>query len=62
MKVELAQRDVPVQVINEYYNKDRSFNVCPEFNEDKLPRVLMYSHFKLTHYIIMGIQVMSYKL
>lgn len=46
MKVGLDQRDVPVQVINEYYNKDRSFNVCPEFNEDKLPRVLMYSNFK----------------
>ena len=42
MKVGLAQRDVPVHVINEYCRKDRSFNPCPEFKEDKLPRELMF--------------------
>ena len=42
MKVGLAQRDVPVHVINEYCRKDRSFEPCPEFKEDKLPREIMF--------------------
>jgi hypothetical protein len=42
MKVGVAQRDVPVHVINEYCRKDRSFDPLPKFNEDKLPRVLIF--------------------
>ncbi len=45
MKVGLAQRDVPVHVINEYCRKDRSFDPCPGFTEDKLPRELMFYNF-----------------
>ena len=45
MKVGLAQRDVPVHVINEYCRKDRSFEPCPEFKEDKLPREIMFYYW-----------------
>ena len=42
MVVGLAQRDLPVHVINEYCRPDRSFYPLPAFNEDKLPRILTY--------------------
>ena len=42
MVVGLAQRDLPVHVINEYCRPDRSFDPLPAFNEDKLPRILTY--------------------
>ena len=42
MQVGLAQRDLPVHVVNEYCRPDRSFAPLPAFNEDKLPRVLTY--------------------
>ena len=42
MVVGLAQRDLPVHVINEYCRPDRSFNPLPAFNEDQLPRILTY--------------------
>jgi len=45
MLVGLAQRDLPVHVINEYCRPDRSFDPLPAFNEDKLPRVLTYYNF-----------------
>ncbi|OYV54396.1 MAG: hypothetical protein B7X00_01380, partial [Legionella sp. 21-45-4] len=45
-QVGLAQRDLPVHVVNEYCRPDRSFDPLPAFNEDKLPRVLTYYHFK----------------
>ncbi|MFU7598327.1 hypothetical protein ACM9VS_05780 [Legionella pneumophila] len=44
MAVGLAQRDVPVHVMNEYCRPDRSFKPTPTFNEDELPRVLTYYH------------------
>lgn len=40
MAVRLAQRDVPVHVINEYCRPERSFDPTPEFDETTLPRVL----------------------
>ncbi len=44
MKVGLAQRDVPVHVINEYGHSSWSFDPMPTFevNEDKLPRKTNY--------------------
>ena len=42
MVVGLAQRDLPVHVINEYCRPDRSFHPLPAFNEDQLPRILTY--------------------
>ena len=47
MLVGLAQRDLPVHVINEYCRPDRSFDPLPAFNEDKLPRILTYNHFNM---------------
>ena len=43
--VGLAQRDLPVHVINEYCRPDRSFHPLPAFNEDQLPRILTYYNF-----------------
>lgn len=40
MRVGMAQRDIPVHVLNEYCRKDRSFDPLPTFCEDKLPREL----------------------
>ena len=45
MLVGLAQRDLPVHVINEYCRPDRSFGPLPAFNEDKLPRILTYYNY-----------------
>ena len=45
MQVGLAQRDLPVHVINEYCRPDRSFDPLPAFNEDKLPRISTYYNF-----------------
>ena len=45
MIVGLAQRDLPVHVINEYCQEDRSFGPLPAFNEDQLPRNLLYYNF-----------------
>jgi hypothetical protein len=42
MRIGLAQRDLPVHVINEYCRTDRSFSPIPEFNEDTLPRDTIY--------------------
>ena len=44
----MAQRDVPVHVINEYCHPERSFDPCPEFNERTLPRAATYYSF-ITH-------------
>jgi hypothetical protein len=46
LKIGMAQRDLPVHVINEYCRKDRSFFPCPEFKEDRLPRELLFSYWK----------------
>jgi hypothetical protein len=46
MEVGIAQCDVPVHVANEYCRKDRSFDPGPEFNKDKLPRVLKFYNFR----------------
>lgn len=47
MRVGVAQRDLPVHVINEYCRPDRSFEPLTEstFKEDKLPRVVTYYSF-----------------
>ena len=47
MLVGMAQRDLPVHVINEYCRPDRSFDRLSEstFNEDNLPRILTYYNF-----------------
>ena len=46
MAVGLAQRDVPVHVINEYCRPDRSFDPTPEFEESTLPRELTYYEYR----------------
>ena len=50
MQVGLAQRDVPVHVMNEYCRPDRSFAPVPpalklEFDETSLPRVLTFYNY-----------------
>ena len=50
MAVGLAQRDVPVHVINEYCRSDRSFDPRPEFDEPTLPRVLSYYDYRTGKY------------
>ena len=45
MQVGLAQRDLPVHVINEYCRPDRSFQPLPAFNEDILPRGTKYYNY-----------------
>ena len=50
MQVGLAQRDVPVHVMNEYCRPDRSFVPVPpalklEFDEASLPRVLRFYNY-----------------
>ncbi len=42
VEVGLAQRDLPVHVINEFCRPDRSFDPPPLFNENKLPRVVTF--------------------
>jgi hypothetical protein len=42
MEVGLAQRDIPVHVLNEYCHPDRSFDPRPEFNEERLPRNIRF--------------------
>lgn len=42
LAVGLAQRDVPVYVINEYCRQDRSFFPKPKFNEVDLPREITF--------------------
>ena len=46
MVVGLAQRDLPVHVIDEYCRPDRSFDPTPQFNEDTLPRVVTFFNFR----------------
>jgi len=36
--VGMAQRQLPINVVNEYCNPDRSFIPCPNFNELKIKR------------------------
>ena len=45
MQVGLAQRNLPVHVINEYCRPDRSFDPTPLFTENKLPRVVTFYNF-----------------
>jgi hypothetical protein len=45
MKVGMAQRDVPVHVAQEYCYPNRSFSPRPSFNEDVLPRRLIFTNF-----------------
>ena len=42
MDVGLAQREMPVHVLNEYCHPDRSFYPLPEFNEEILPRSIKF--------------------
>ena len=51
MDVGLAQRDVPVHVINEYCRGDRSFNPKPSFDEDHLPRDILYFNYQKRMYV-----------
>ncbi len=46
MEIGIAQRDIPVHIINEYCRNDRSFNPMPGFFEDILPREITF--FTLT--------------
>ncbi len=48
MKVGLAQRDLPVHYLNEYFRQDRTFLPLPSFNEPKLPRGLTFYNY-ITH-------------
>lgn len=48
MQVGLAQRDLPVHVINEYCRPDRSFDPTPAFDEKKLPRETTYYNFNVS--------------
>ena len=45
MEVGLAQRDLPVHVVNEYFHPHRSFNPRPTFNEETLPRNLTFYNY-----------------
>ena len=45
MNVGLAQRDLPVHVINEYCRRNRSLDLGPAFNEDELPREMSYYNY-----------------
>ena len=47
MMVGMAQRDLPVHVINEYCRPDRTFHPLPAFNEDSLPRVVTYYNYNI---------------
>ncbi len=40
-----AQRGVPAHVVNEYCREDRSFDPCPAFTEEKLPRIRTSKYF-----------------
>jgi serine/threonine protein kinase len=40
-----AQREVPAHVVNEYCREDRSFDPCPAFTEEKLPRIRTSKYF-----------------
>ena len=42
LAIGIAQRELPVHVINEYCNPGRSFDPLPTFKENKLPRCLAY--------------------
>lgn len=42
MAVGVAQRDMPVHVVNEYCWPDRPFSPLPTFNEDTLPRTITF--------------------
>lgn len=46
MQVGMAQRDLPVHVINEYCRPDRSFDPKPAFNEDELPRIVTFLNYR----------------
>ncbi|SNV36139.1 hypothetical protein [Legionella spiritensis] len=46
MQVGMAQRELPVHVINEYCRKDRSFDPAPKFNEDSLPREVAFYNYQ----------------
>ena len=48
MQVGLAQRELPVHVINEYCRPDRSFDPRPAFDEKKLPRETTYYNFNVS--------------
>jgi hypothetical protein len=45
LKVGLAQREMPIHVINEYCHPDRSFAPKPDFNEQSLPRSIKFYNF-----------------
>ena len=40
-----AQRDVPAHIAHEYCWPDRSFDLCREFNEETLPRILTFKNY-----------------
>ena len=44
-EVGILQRDLPVHVVNEYCRPDRSFFPRPEFNEEALPRSLIFYNY-----------------
>ena len=45
MEIGLAQRDIPVHVLNEYCRPDRLFSPSPEFNEETLPRSVSFYNY-----------------
>ena len=45
LRVGIAQRELPVHVINEYCRVDKSFVPLPEFNDMSLPRIVSYDSF-----------------
>ena len=45
IEVGILQRDLPVHVVNEYCHPDRSFSPIPEFNEEALPRSLIFYNY-----------------
>ena len=44
-EVGILQRDLPVHVVNEYCHPDRSLSPRPEFNEEALPRSLIFYNY-----------------
>ena len=45
MNITIAQSDVPAHIANEYCNPNRSFSPLPSFDEDSLPRNLIFRNF-----------------
>ena len=51
IRIGLAQRELPVHVVNEYCRLDRSFYPLPTFDDDTLPRKVACFHYASSMFI-----------